>query len=85
MQPGAAMRSRTLWAALLGAAAAGCITMDGMKSASVGHTGCTQDEMTISDVNEGNWGQSQQWRVDCRGKTFLCDRYGHDIGCHERL
>ena len=63
--------------------AAGCATTDMLKDASVGHTGCTQDEMVVSNEERdiSHW----QWVVQCRGRTFLCSRFGNDIACHERL
>lgn len=73
------------WIALLALpiAATACATTDILKDASVGHTGCTQDEMTISNV-DGDLGRAQ-WVVECRGRVFLCSQFGHDLGCHERL
>ncbi len=65
------------------ASASGCASTEMLKDASVGHTGCTQDEMVISNV-EGDIAQSQ-WVVQCRGHLFLCSKFGHDIACHERL
>jgi hypothetical protein len=51
------------------AAAPACATTDLLKDASVGHTGCTQDEMVVSNV-EGDISRSQ-WVVQCRGRVFL--------------
>ncbi|HEX8951683.1 MAG TPA: hypothetical protein VF945_07540 [Polyangia bacterium] len=77
------MRSCMLLCIALAGAAAGCATTDILKDASVGHTGCTQDEMVVSDVDR-DLGRAQ-WVVQCRGHLFLCSQLGHDIACHERL
>jgi hypothetical protein len=56
--------------------------MADMKAASVGHTGCTEEEMTISDQTYD--APSQRWTVHCHDRVFLCDKFGQDISCHER-
>ena len=51
---------------LLGAT--GCISTDTLKLISAGHTGCTPDQLTISNVQ----GPGSLWNATCNGKTYLC-------------
>jgi uncharacterized oligopeptide transporter (OPT) family protein len=53
-----------LLGALLGATA--CVSTDYLKSISAGHTGCTPDQLTISNV------QGSMWNASCNGKIYLC-------------
>jgi hypothetical protein len=50
--------------ALLGATA--CVSTDTLKLISAGHTGCTPDQLTISNV------RGALWNASCNGKTYLC-------------
>ena len=52
--------------ALLGATA--CVSTDNLKLISGGHTGCTPDHLTISNVQ----GLGSMWNATCNGKTYLC-------------
>jgi len=51
---------------LLGGTA--CVSTDQLKLISAGHTGCTPDNITISNV--GSLGSI--WNATCNGKTYLC-------------
>lgn len=51
---------------LLGATA--CVSTDNLKLISAGHTGCTPDKITISNVQ----GHGALWNATCNGKTYLC-------------
>jgi len=50
--------------AVLGATA--CVSTDTLKLISAGHTGCTPDQLTISNV------QGPMWNATCNGKIYLC-------------
>jgi hypothetical protein len=50
--------------AVLGATA--CVSTDTLKLISAGHTGCTPDQLTISNV------QGSMWNATCNGKIYLC-------------
>jgi hypothetical protein len=52
--------------ALLGATA--CVFTDTLKLISAGHTGCTPDQLTISNIQ----GPGSMWNATCNGKTYLC-------------
>lgn len=54
--------------ALLGTGA--CVSTDRLKTASAGHTGCTPDQLTISNVRGAAGGLL--WDATCNGKTYLC-------------
>jgi hypothetical protein len=53
----------------------GCQTviMDQLKAVSAGHTGCTPDQITISNHQHvGTFGNSETWNATCNGKVYLC-------------
>jgi hypothetical protein len=52
--------------AVLGAT--GCVSTDTLKLISAGHTGCTPDQLTISNVQ----GPGAMWNATCNGKVYLC-------------
>jgi hypothetical protein len=45
-----------------------CVSTNTLKFISAGHTGCTPDQLTISNVN----GPGSMWNATCNGKTYLC-------------
>jgi hypothetical protein len=45
-----------------------CVSTETLKFISAGHTGCTPDQLTISNVN----GPGSMWNATCNGKTYLC-------------
>jgi hypothetical protein len=48
----------------------GCITTDQLKTATSGHTGCTPEQITIS--NRRFSGGGELWDATCNGKVYLC-------------
>jgi hypothetical protein len=52
--------------ASLGASA--CESVDNLKLISAGHTGCTPDQLTISNIQ----GPGSMWNATCNGKVYLC-------------
>jgi hypothetical protein len=63
-------RSLPLITAILGAllGTTACVSTDTLKLISAGHTGCTPDQLTISNVQ----GPGSMWNATCNGKTYLC-------------
>ena len=59
-------------AAMLGAS--GCVSIDTLKTASAGHTGCAPEQMSISNVRGATGGLL--WNATCNGKTYLCSDVG---------
>jgi hypothetical protein len=57
----------------------GCATTGDLKFISAGHTGCTPDQLTISNVQRFG----ALWNATCNGKTYLCSRAGtsSDYSC----
>ena len=49
-----------------------CQTMitDQLKAVSAGHTGCTPDQLTISNHQYNMYGET--WNATCNGKVYLC-------------
>jgi hypothetical protein len=45
-----------------------CVSTSQLKLISAGHTGCTPDELTISNVQ----GLGSMWNATCNGKIYLC-------------
>jgi len=45
-----------------------CVSTGVLKLISAGHTGCTPDQLTISNVR----GLGSMWNATCNGKTYLC-------------
>jgi hypothetical protein len=60
---------------LLGATA--CATAGELKLISAGHTGCTPEQLTVSNVR--NLGTI--WNATCNGKTYLCSRNSSGNSC----
>jgi len=54
--------------------ASGCVSIDALKTASAGHTGCTPEQMSISNVRGATGGAL--WNATCNGKTYLCSEVG---------
>ena len=52
----------------------GCaITTDHLKTVSAGHTGCTPDQITISNrTHVGVVGTDETWNATCNGKVYMC-------------
>jgi uncharacterized oligopeptide transporter (OPT) family protein len=48
--------------------ATACVSTDNLKLISAGHTGCTPDKLTISNVQ----GFGSMWNATCNGKIYLC-------------
>jgi hypothetical protein len=44
--------------------------MDKLKTASAGHTGCTPDQLTISNHQSSLTGET--WNATCNDKVYLC-------------
>jgi hypothetical protein len=60
---------------LVSVATTGCQTaiMDQLKAVSAGHTGCTPDQITISNHQHvGTYGTNETWNATCNGKVYLC-------------
>ena len=53
---------------VLGAAA--CQTTEDLKTISAGRTGCTPDQLTISNQRAAAGGET--WNATCSGKVYLC-------------
>jgi len=43
---------------------------DQLKAVSTGHTGCTPDQLTISNHQYNMYGET--WNATCNGKVYLC-------------
>jgi hypothetical protein len=63
-------RSLPMVAVILGAVlgSTACVSTDALKLISAGHTGCTPDQLTISNVQ----GPGSMWNATCNGKIYLC-------------
>jgi hypothetical protein len=65
----------TVLAALVLVATTGCrVSTEGLKTLSAGHTGCSPDQITISNRTEtgGFLKTGQMWNATCNGKVYLC-------------
>ena len=58
-----------LFAALIGATACQ-VSTEQLKTVSAGHTGCTPEQLTISNYRSSSGGFL--WNASCKGKTYLC-------------
>ena len=48
-----------------------CVSLpDQLKTASAGHTGCTPEQLTLSNIRTAEGGLL--WNATCNGKTYLC-------------
>jgi hypothetical protein len=69
-----------LLTALVLAAMTACqsMVMDQLKTASAGHTGCTPDQITISNLTSHDTFLSpgETWNATCNGKLYLCSAVG---------
>jgi len=63
-------RSLPMVTVVLGAllSSTGCVSTDTLKLISAGHTGCTPDQLTISNVQ----GPGSMWNATCNGRIYLC-------------
>jgi hypothetical protein len=64
-----------VWAALALVATAGCgISTDELKTVSAGRTGCTPDQVAISNRAQtgGLVGTGETWNATCNGQVYLC-------------
>ena len=61
-----------VFAGLTLAATTSCqtIVMDQLKTVSAGHTGCTPDQLSIS--NHQNTLTGETWNATCNGRVYLC-------------
>jgi hypothetical protein len=60
-------------------AATACQSMgeDALKTISAGHTGCTPDQITLSNYQHiGTLGTDETWNATCNGKVYLCSGVG---------
>jgi hypothetical protein len=64
------LRLATIILALLGVTA--CESTGELKLISAGHTGCTPEQLTISNVQGPG---ATLWNATCNGKTYLCSAY----------
>jgi hypothetical protein len=49
------------------------VTMHRIKAASAGRTGCTPDQVTISNLRKlGEFTGNASWNAICNGKVYLC-------------
>jgi hypothetical protein len=55
---------------LLGGTA--CVSTDYLKAITAGHTGCTPEQTTISNVQHSFFSSVGMWNATCNGKTYLC-------------
>ena len=51
-------------------ATAACQTTDDLKTISAGRTGCTPEQLTISNRQAAAGGET--WNAACNGKVYLC-------------
>ena len=56
--------------------------MNDLKTASAGHTGCTPDQITISN-HTGSVGYNETWNATCNGKVYLCSGVGNAKGSED--
>ena len=61
------LRLATIILALLAVTA--CVSTGQLKLISAGHTGCTPEQLTISNVQGLG---ATMWNATCNGKTYLC-------------
>jgi hypothetical protein len=48
-----------------------------LKTISAGHTGCTPEQLTISNHQHiGTFGSDETWNATCNGKVYLCSGVG---------
>ena len=63
------------------------VTMDRIKAARAGRTGCTPDQVTISNLQKlGEFTGNASWNATCNGKIYLCTvvqtgNNGQDYSC----
>jgi hypothetical protein len=43
-----------------------------LKTVSAGHTGCTPEQLTISNHQTNTFGGGETWNATCNGKVYLC-------------
>ena len=74
-------RPTALAAAVL-VAATGCTPFsEQAKVISAGHTGCTPEQLTISNLSN-TWPGNVMWNATCNGKVYLCSGVtGKDYSC----
>jgi len=56
----------------LTASACQSMRLDDLKTISAGHTGCTPDQIAISNDATKNFGTDETWNATCSGKVYLC-------------
>lgn len=59
-------------------AATACVTarMNALKTVSAGHTGCTPEQIIISN-HTGHFDYNETWNATCNGKVYLCSGLGN--------
>jgi|HubBroStandDraft_1064217.scaffolds.fasta_scaffold02203_10 hypothetical protein len=58
---------------LLATTACQTVTMDRIKVASAGRTGCTPDQVAISNLQKlGEFTGNASWNATCNGEVYLC-------------
>ena len=71
--PKKTVRSIVLWGlAAVTTSACQTIIMDQLKTVSAGHTGCTPENITISNRRTTMMGNNETWNATCNGKVYLC-------------
>ena len=61
-----------VFAGLVLAATTACENIAQLKTVSAGHTGCTPDQLTISNHQTTALGRNETWNATCNGKVYLC-------------
>jgi hypothetical protein len=58
--------------ALVATTACQTMHMNQLKTISAGHTGCTPEQLTISNYHADTFGGGETWNVTCIDKVYLC-------------
>ena len=55
----------------------GCaVSTDQLRAVSAGYTGCTPDQITISNrAHVGTLGTAETWSATCQGKVYVCSGF----------
>jgi hypothetical protein len=43
-----------------------------LKTISAGHTGCTPEQISISNFHADTFGGGEVWNATCNGKVYIC-------------
>jgi hypothetical protein len=56
-----------------------------LKIISAGHTGCTPEQLSVSNFHANTFGGGEVWNATCKGNVYLCsgvaDKSSGDYSC----